>query len=165
MKRARIVEMGALAVIAVFVAFGGHNLLVMLNGHKPWGWLIAAGLVYLAVNGVRASYDPTRPEARVNVTKSGAYLCAAILALWAVLVPALSVMAMPTAGRAYTPEAPEARVNVTKAGAYLCAAILALWAVLLPARWVDGSCIVAVEIALVFDLITLAAPQRAAGGN
>ena len=28
-----------------------------------------------------------------------------------------------------------------------------------------GSCIVAAEIALVFDLITLAAPQRAAGGN
>ena len=120
MKRARIVEMGALAGIAVFVAFGGHNLLVMLNGLKPWGWLIAAGLVYLAVNGVRASYDPTRPEARGNVTKSGAYLCAAILALWAVLVPA---------------------------------------------RWVFGSCIVAAEIALVFDLITLAAPQRAAGGN
>jgi len=88
--------------------------------HKPWGWLIAAALVYVAVHGVR---------------------------------------------NAYHPEHPEARVQVTKAGAYLCAAILALWAVLLPARWVDGSCIVAVEIALVFDLITLAAPQRAAGGN
>jgi hypothetical protein len=37
--------------------------------------------------------------------------------------------------------------------------------VLVPARWVFGSCIVAAEIALVFDLITLAAPQRAAGGN
>ena len=36
---------------------------------------------------------------------------------------------------------------------------------LLPARWVFGSCIVAAEIALVFDLITLAAPRRAAGGN
>ena len=109
-----------MAVIAVLVAFGGRLVLVTLGQHKPWGWLIAAGLVYLAVHGVRAAYDPTRAEARVNVTK---------------------------------------------AGAYLCAAVLALWAVLLPARWVYGSCIVAAEIALVFDLITLAAPRRAAGGN
>ena len=113
-------EIAALAVIAVLVAFGGHNVLVMLGQHKPWGWLIAAGLVYLAVNGIRAVYDPVSPEARVNVTK---------------------------------------------AGAYLVAAVLALWAVLLPARWVYGSCIAAAEIALVFDLITLAASRAAAGGN
>jgi hypothetical protein len=120
MKRGRIVEIAALAVIAVLVAVGGHNVLVMLGAHKPFGWMIAAALVYLAVNGVRTAYDPVRPEARVNVTK---------------------------------------------AGAYLCAAILALWAVLLPARWVFGSCVVAAEIALVFDLITLAAPRRAPGGH
>jgi hypothetical protein len=120
MKRGRIIEIAALAVIAVLVAMGGHNVLVMLGQHKPFGWLIAAGLVYLAVNGVKSAYDPARPEARVQVTK---------------------------------------------AGAYLCAAVLALWAVLLPARWVFGSCIAATEIALVFDLITLAAPRPAAGGN
>jgi hypothetical protein len=120
MQRARVVEVAALAVIAILVAFGGHNVLVLLWQHKPFGWLIAAALVYLAVIGVRNAYDPTRAEARVNVTK---------------------------------------------AGAYLCAAILALWAVLLPARWVSGSCIVATEVALVFDLITLVAPKRAAGGN
>jgi drug/metabolite transporter superfamily protein YnfA len=120
MKRAKILEMAVLAVIAVLVAVGGHNLLVVLAQHKPWGWLIAAGGVYLAVSGVKAVYDPASPEARANVTK---------------------------------------------AGAYLVAAVLALWAVLLPARWVYGSCIVAAEIALVFDLITLAAPRRAAGGN
>ncbi|HEY5350470.1 MAG TPA: hypothetical protein VIJ64_12070 [Candidatus Lustribacter sp.] len=120
MKWARLGEIGALAVIAVLVAFGGQLVLVMLGQHKPWGWLIAAGLVYLAVHGVRTAYDPTSPTARVNVTK---------------------------------------------AGAYLCAAALALWAVLLPARWVYGSCIVAAEIALVLDVITLAAPRRAAGGN
>ena len=113
-------EIVALAVIAVLVAMGGHNVLLLLGQHKPFGWMIAAALVYLAVNGVRTAYDPVRPEARANVTR---------------------------------------------AGAYLCAAILALWAVLLPARWVFGSCIVAAEIALVFDLITLAAPQRAAGGH
>jgi hypothetical protein len=116
MKRARIWEIAALAVIAVLVAVGGHNVLVVLGQHKPWGWLIAAGLVYLAVRGVRS--------------------------------------AMQT----------QARVDVTKAAAYLCAALLALWAVLVPARWVFGSCIVAVEIALVFDAITLVAP-RAPGGN
>jgi hypothetical protein len=120
MERARIMEIAAIAVIAVLVAAGGNLVLVTLWQHKPWGWLIAAGLVYLAVNGVRAAYEPT---------------------------------------------APDARRNVTKAGAYLCAAALALWAVLLPARWVYGSCIVATEVALVFDLITLAAPRRSAGGN
>jgi drug/metabolite transporter superfamily protein YnfA len=120
MKRARIVEVAALAVIALLVGVGGPAVLATLAQHKPWGWLIAAGLVYLAVRGVRAAYNP---------------------------------------------ESPQARAEVTKAGTYLCAAVLALWAVLLPARWVYGSCIVAAEIALVFDLITLVAPRRAAGGN
>jgi drug/metabolite transporter superfamily protein YnfA len=120
MKRARRVEIVMLALITVFVAIGGHNILVMLNQHKPWGWLIAAGLVYLAVMGVKSAYDPTLPDARVNVTKGGAYLLAAALALWAGLVPA---------------------------------------------RWVFGSCIVATEVALVFDLITIVAPRRVPGGN
>jgi drug/metabolite transporter superfamily protein YnfA len=120
MKRGKTLEAVMLVVIALFVAIGGHNMLVVLNAHKPWGWLIAAGLVYLAVTGVKAAYNPTVPDARVNVTKAGAYLLAAALALWAVLIPA---------------------------------------------RWVYGSCIVAAEVALVFDLITLAAPRRAPGGN
>jgi len=120
MKRGRIVEVAALAVIAILIGIGGPAVLATLSQHKPWGWLIAAGLVYLAVNGVRSAYDPVSPQARREVTK---------------------------------------------AGTYLCAAVLALWAVLLPARWVYGSCIVATEIALVFDLITLVAPRRAAGGN
>lgn len=115
-----MVEIAALMGIAVLVALGGQLVLVTLGHHKPWGWLIAAGLVYLAAHGVRMAYDPSNPAVRVNVTK---------------------------------------------AGAYLCAAVLALWAVLLPARWVYGSCIVAAEIALVLDLITLAAPRRAAGRN
>jgi hypothetical protein len=112
--------MAALAGLAFLVAAGGQRMLLVLGQHKPWGWLIAAGLVYLAVMGARAAYDPASPDARVNVTK---------------------------------------------AGAYLCAATLALWAVLLPARWVYGSCIVAAEVALVFDIIALAAPRRAPGGN
>ncbi len=113
-------EIAAIAVIAVLVAVGGRLVLTTLSQHKPWGWLIAAGAVYVAVRGVRGAYDPF---------------------------------------------APDARVNVTKAGAYLCAAVLFLWAVLLPARWVYGSCIVAAEAALVFDLISIAAPRRAGGGT
>ncbi len=113
-------EIAAIAIIAVLVALGGRLVLTTLSQHKPWGWLIAAGAVYVAVRGVRAAYDPF---------------------------------------------APDARVNVTKAGAYLCAAVLFLWAVLLPARWVYGSCVVAAEAALVFDLISIAAPRRAGGGT
>ena len=120
MKRGRIVEVAALAVIAILIGIGGPAVLATLSQHKPWGWLIAAGLVYLSVNGVRSAYNP---------------------------------------------DSPQARREVTKAGTYLCAAVLALWAVLLPARWVYGSCIVAAEAALVFDLITLAAPRRVTGGN
>jgi hypothetical protein len=120
MKRGRTVEIVMIAVIAILVAIGGQRVLVVLNQHKPWGWLIAAGLVYLAVMNARSAYDPTSPDARANVTK---------------------------------------------AGAYLCAAALALWAVILPARWVFGSCIVATEVALVFDLITMLAPRRVPGGN
>ena len=120
MERARKVEIAAIAVIAILVALGGRLVIETLGAHKPWGWMIAAGLVYVAVRGVRGAYDPSSPDARVNVTK---------------------------------------------AGAYLCAAALFLWAVLLPARWVYGSCIVAAEAALVFDLITIAAPRRAGGGT
>jgi len=120
MKPGRMVEIAALLVLAVLVALGGNLVLVSLARQKPWGWLIAAGLVYLAVGGVRRAYEPANPAARVNVTRAGAYLCAAALALWAVLVPA---------------------------------------------RWVFGSCIVATEVALVFDVIALVAPNRAAGGR
>jgi hypothetical protein len=120
MKRVNTLEVAMLAVIAVLVAIGGQRVLLVLGQHKPFGWLIAAGLVYLAAKGAKAAYDPASPDARANVTK---------------------------------------------AGAYLCAALLALWAVLLPARWVYGSCIVATEVALVFDMITILAPRRTTGGN
>jgi hypothetical protein len=113
-------EMIAMGAIAVLIAIGGRQLLVTLGHYKTWGALLAALLVFLAVRELRTAYDPT---------------------------------------------APDARVEVTKAGAYFCAAILALWAIVAPARWVFGSCIVAAEIAVVFDIITLAARSRAAGGN
>jgi predicted NBD/HSP70 family sugar kinase len=113
-------EMIALGAIAVMIAIGGRQLLATLGHYKTWGALLAALLVFLAVRELRAAYDPAAPEARVEVTRTGAYFCAAILTLWAVLAPA---------------------------------------------RWVIGSCIAAAEIAVVFDIITLAARSRTAGGN
>ena len=110
----------AMGVIAVLIAIGGHNLLVTLGHYKVWGALLGVALIVLAVRELRAAYDPA---------------------------------------------AVDARVEVTKAGAYLIAAVLVLWAILFPARWVFGSCIVAVEVAIVFDIITLAARSRIAGGT
>ncbi len=110
----------AMGVIAVLIAIGGHNLLVGLGGNKLWGGLFGVALIVLAVRELRGAYDPSRPDARAEVTKSGAYLIAAVLVLWAILFPA---------------------------------------------RWVFGSCIVAAEVALVFDIITLAARSRATGGT
>ncbi len=83
----------------------------------------------------------------------------------AVLAVAAVVLAVRELRRAYDPLAPDVRVEVTKAGAYFIAALLALIAVLAPARWVFGSCIVAAEVAVVFDIITLAARSRTAGGT
>jgi hypothetical protein len=113
-------EVIAMGVIAVLIAIGGHNLLVSLGQNKGWGALFGIALIVLAVRELRTAYDPAQPDARVEVTK---------------------------------------------AGAYLVAALLVLWAILFPARWVFGSCIVAAEVALVFDIITQLARSRAAGGT
>jgi hypothetical protein len=113
-------EMLAMGAIAVLIAVGGRQLLVTLGHYKTWGALLAAALVFVAVRELRTAYDPAAPDARVEVTKAGAYFIAALLTLIAVLVPQ---------------------------------------------RWAFGSCIVAAEIAVVFDLITLAARSRTAGGN
>jgi hypothetical protein len=113
-------EVIALCAIAVLIAVGGRQLLVTLGHNKAWGAVIAAGLIFITLRELRTSYNPA---------------------------------------------APEARVEVTKAGAYFCAALLVLAAVLIPARWAFGACIAAAEIAVVFDIITLAARGRTAGGT
>ena len=59
----------------------------------------------------------------------------------------------------------ETRIVITKYVAYLVGALLALWDVLAPAKWIPGSCIAAVEVALVFDIITIWARRNAAGGT
>jgi len=83
----------------------------------------------------------------------------------ALLAAAIVFLAVRELRGAYNPALPDARVEVTKAAAYFCAAALALWAILAPARWVVGSCIVAAEVAVVFDIISIAASSRTAGGN
>ena len=86
--------------------------------------------------------------------------------LWGALLAAgLVLAALGSLRRAHDPSAADVRVNVTRAAAYVCASALALWAVLAPASWVFGACIVAAEVALVFDIVTVAARGRVAGGN
>ena len=88
MKGARNWELAAMAAIAVLVALGGKSLLVSLGHFKLLGILLAAGGLVAALGALRRSYDPSRPEARVEVTRAGAYVCTAALALWAIVAPA-----------------------------------------------------------------------------
>jgi hypothetical protein len=62
--------------------------------------------------------------------------------------------------RAYVANAATARADVTKAAAYFAAAILAFVAIGLHVHWAIGACIAAVETALVFDIVTIAARAR-----
>lgn len=88
MKSSRTAEIWTLAVIALLVAVGGKGVLFTLSQHRLPGAIIAAGIVLVALNALRSSYNVSDPDLRLNVTKSGAYFCAAVLALWAVLGPA-----------------------------------------------------------------------------
>ena len=63
--------------------------------------------------------------------------------------------------RAYVANTATARTDVTKAAAYFAAAILAFVAIGLHVHWAIGACIAAVETALVFDIVTIAAQARA----
>lgn len=84
----------------------------------------------------------------------------------AALVIAMLILAtLANVRRAYVGDPLQMRVGVTKHLAYLAAAVLALVAILAPAKWVYGSTIAAMEVALVFDIITLAARPAAGGGR
>ena len=87
MNGARNWELAMMAAIAVLVALGGKSLLVSLGHVKPLGIALAAGALVAALGSLRRAYDPTNPDARANVTRGGAYVCAAIFALWAILAP------------------------------------------------------------------------------
>lgn len=64
--------------------------------------------------------------------------------------------------RAYVPSSPTVRVDVTKAVAYCVAAVLALVTIDWHPHWAIRACISAIEIALIFDIITIAKRPRAA---
>ena len=64
--------------------------------------------------------------------------------------------------RAYQPSSPTVRVDVTKAVAYCVAAVLALITIDWRPHWAIRACISAIEIALIFDIITIAKRPRAA---
>ena len=66
--------------------------------------------------------------------------------------------------RAYDPESPTVRADVTKGVAYCVAAAFALVTIDWNPHWAIRACITAAEVAVVFDIITIAARPRAAGG-
>jgi hypothetical protein len=65
-----------------------------------------------------------------------------------------------TIRRTYDPAVPGARREVTKAAAYCCAALLALIPVATGKH--EGIAIVAAEVALIFDIVSIAARPRIA---
>jgi hypothetical protein len=93
MNGARNWELAAMAAIAVLVALGGKSLLVSLGHVKPLGIALAAGALVAALGSLRRAYegspgDPLpNPDARADVTRGGAYVAAAIFALWAIIAP------------------------------------------------------------------------------
>jgi hypothetical protein len=56
--------------------------------------------------------------------------------------------------RDYAARTDAARIAVTRDIAYLTALALLFWAVVTPARWLEGSAIAMIEVALVFDAFT-----------
>lgn len=64
--------------------------------------------------------------------------------------------------RAYVPSCPTVRVDVTKAVAYCAAAVMALITVDWGPHWAIRACISAVEVAIVFDIVSIAARPNGA---
>ncbi|HEY4440939.1 MAG TPA: hypothetical protein VGN14_10800 [Candidatus Elarobacter sp.] len=65
--------------------------------------------------------------------------------------------------RAYVPSSPTVRADVTKGVAYCIAAVLALVTVDWHPHWAIRACITAIEIAIIFDIVTIAKRPQAAG--
>jgi hypothetical protein len=64
--------------------------------------------------------------------------------------------------RAYVPSSPTVRADVTKGVAYCVAAVMALVTIDWAPHWAIRACITAIEVALIFDIITIATRPRAA---
>jgi len=67
--------------------------------------------------------------------------------------------------RAYVPDSPTVRADVTKACAYCVAAILAFVTVEWNPHWAIRACISAAEVAIIFDITTIAARPKTAPGE
>lgn len=67
--------------------------------------------------------------------------------------------------RAYVPTSPTVRADVTKAIAYCAAAILALITLDWNPHWAIRACITAAEVAIIFDIITVAKRPRNASAH
>ena len=67
--------------------------------------------------------------------------------------------------RAYAANSPTVRADVSKASAYCVAAILAFVTVEWNPHWAIRACISAAEVAIVFDIITVAARPKAVPGE
>lgn len=77
------------------------------------------------------------------------------------VVAAAIFAAVMTIRRTYDPATPGARREVTKAATYCCAAVLTLIPVATGKH--EGIAIVAAEVALIFDIVSIAARPRTAG--
>ncbi len=78
-----------------------------------------------------------------------------------VLLAFVAVMAVLSLRRARVADAPSARIEITKAAAYVVPPILGFVAIGLHVHWAIGACIAAMEVAIVFDIITIVARLRA----
>jgi hypothetical protein len=67
--------------------------------------------------------------------------------------------------RAYVPSSPTVRADVSKACAYCAAAIMAFIMVEWNPHWAVRACISAAEVAVVFDIITVAARPKVSPGE
>ena len=83
----------------------------------------------------------------------------------AVLLAAVAVAALLALRRAVVAGTPAARIEVTKAATYFTAAALAFVAIGRHVHWAIGACVIAVEAALVFDIITIVARRAPARGQ
>ncbi len=99
------------------------------------------------------------------IAKGGKAVLANLATHKAVAALAIAVLIVGAAlalRRTFSAPDDETRIVITKYVAYLVGAALALWDVLAPAKWLPGSCVAAVEVALVFDIITIWAGANAA---
>jgi hypothetical protein len=67
-----------------------------------------------------------------------------------------------TIRRAYDPSSPTVRADVTKGVAYCIAAVLALVTIVWNPHWAIRACITAIEVAIIFDIVTIAKRPAAA---